>query len=318
VIVCLAANPSIDKLFEVEEVTPGQIHRPGGFVQVAGGKGLNVARAVASLGADVVAVALLRGHAGKWIEEALAAEGVRSRIVWTHGENRSALSVADRETGGLTEFYENGSDVPSSAWPELAHAAEDEVRAAGAGSWFTISGSVPKGIPLYAYRELIPPAHEAGARVAIDAHGEPLGSALTAGPDLVKVNAFEASTALGSKIDSALQAADAATEFRRTVGGDDHGAVVTKGGAGALMAAPDGTRWQGGVDAIGDYPVGSGDSFLAGFVVALDRGSDWKDAFRLALGAAAANALMPGAGRFERSQAESFAAEARLDEVPAE
>ena len=59
-IVCVAANPSVDKLFQVELVVPGGIHRPSGYVQVAGGKGLNAARAAATLGADVLAVAATR------------------------------------------------------------------------------------------------------------------------------------------------------------------------------------------------------------------------------------------------------------------
>jgi hypothetical protein len=69
VIVCVAANPSIDKLFEVERLIDGAIHRPVGFVQVAGGKGLNAARAAHSLGAEVQVAAILRGYAGKWLEE---------------------------------------------------------------------------------------------------------------------------------------------------------------------------------------------------------------------------------------------------------
>ena len=121
-IVCLAANPSVDRLFEVERLVKGDIHRPSGFVQVAGGKGLNVARAARSLGADVCVVALLRGHTGRWLQE-LAAEGVEGEFVWTHGESRSSLSVADRETAGLTEFYEHGAVAPDAAWVELTHAA---------------------------------------------------------------------------------------------------------------------------------------------------------------------------------------------------
>ena len=114
-IVCLAANPSIDKLFEVDRLIKGDIHRPLGLVATAGGKGLNVARAAHVLGGEATAVSLLRGHAGKWLEEQLSAEGVPGVSVWTHGENRSSLSVADRESGGLTEFYEHGSVVPSAA-----------------------------------------------------------------------------------------------------------------------------------------------------------------------------------------------------------
>ena len=70
-IVCVAGNPSIDKLFVVERLRPGEIHRPIDFVQVPGGKGLNVARAAATLGAHVRVAAVLCGHAGRWIEQAL-------------------------------------------------------------------------------------------------------------------------------------------------------------------------------------------------------------------------------------------------------
>jgi fructose-1-phosphate kinase PfkB-like protein len=167
-IVCLAANPSVDRLFEVERLVKGDIHRPSSFVQVAGGKGLNVARAAKALGADVCAVALLRGHSGRWLQEALAAEGVDGEFVWTHGENRSSLSVADRETAGLTEFYEHGAVAPEAAWVELTHAADSRCTP---GSWLTISGSMPRGAPDDGYRDLIAEERGAGVHVALDAVG---------------------------------------------------------------------------------------------------------------------------------------------------
>ena len=123
------------------------------------------------------AVALLRGHAGKWLQETLSSEGVHGSFVWTHGENRSSLSVADRETGGLTEFYEHGSEVPSSAWPELADATVDLFADA---TWLTISGSLPVGIDDAAYRDMVSEARAAGVRVALDAEGERLRLALEA------------------------------------------------------------------------------------------------------------------------------------------
>ena len=195
-IVCLVANPSIDKLFEVERLVRGDIHRPVGFEQTAGGKGLNVARAVSALGGDVRAVALFRGHSGKWLEETLSSEGVHGSFVWTHGENRSSLSVADRETGGLTEFYEHGSEVPSSAWPELANAT---AALFGETTWLTISGSVPVGIDDSAYRDLVGEARAVGVRVALDAEGDRLRLALEGQPDVVKVNASEASELLDDR-----------------------------------------------------------------------------------------------------------------------
>jgi 1-phosphofructokinase family hexose kinase len=309
VIVCLAANPSIDKLFEIERLVRGDIHRPLGFEQTAGGKGLNVARAARSLAADVRAVALLRGHAGKWLEETLASEGVHGSFVWTHGENRSSLSVADRETGGLTEFYEHGSEVPSSAWPELAEATSGLFEGA---SWLTISGSVPRGVDDTAYRDLVAEARAAGVRVALDAEGDRLRLALDAHPDVVKVNASEASGLLGVPTARRDDALVAAQKLRELAGGEDHVGIVTRGAEGVVLAAPDGALYEGVLYVRGRYPVGSGDAFLAGLVVGLDRGAGWAGALRLALGAATANAELPGAGRLDPSRAEALAEQATV------
>ena len=81
------------------------------------------------------------------------------------------------------------------------------------------------------------------------------------------------------------------------------------------LAAPDGSLYVGGLYVRGRYPVGSGDAFLAGLVTALDRGDDWEGALRLGLGAATANAEMPGAGKLDPARAEALAAQAEVDEA---
>ena len=271
-IVCLAANPSIDKLFEIDRLVKGDIHRPLGLVQAAGGKGLNAARAAHALGADVIAVALLRGHAGKWLEEQLSAEGVPGSYVWAHGENRSSLSVADHETGGLTEFYEHGSVVPGAAWIELMQVASLLWKP---GGWLTISGSLPRGAPDEGYRDLLAEARAAGVHVAVDAEGERLRLALEAHPDVVKVNQAEARELLGVPTARREEALAAASKLRDLSGGDGHAGVVTRGADGVVVAAPDGTLFEGRLYVRGRYPVGSGDAFLAGLIAGLDTGDRW-------------------------------------------
>jgi 1-phosphofructokinase family hexose kinase len=309
VIVCLAANPSIDKLFEVERLVRGDIHRPLGFVQKAGGKGLNVARAARALDADVVAVPLLRGHAGRWLADQLEAEGVAVSPVWAHGENRSSLSVADRETGGLTEFYEHGAVVPAAAWTELAHATASLFERAG---WLTISGSMPRGAPDDGYRDLVAEARAAGVRVAVDAEGERLRLALVSAPDVVKVNQAEARELLGVPTARREEAIAVARKLRDLAGGDGHAGVVTRGADGVVLAAPDGTLFEGVLYVRGRYPVGSGDAFLAGLVAELDRGEGWEAALCLALGAAAANAELPGAGALDPARARELSGRAEV------
>ncbi len=311
-IVCVAANPSIDKLFEVERLVRGAIHRPLGFVQVPGGKGLNVARAVHSLGAEVRATGILRGHAGRWIEEALQAEGIDGAFVWTHGESRSSLSVADRGDGSLTEFYEHGGEIPSASWVELVQAVSAEFRT---GELLTISGSIPRGAPEDGYRDLVAEARGAGVRVALDAEGEPLRRAVGAGPDIVKVNAAEAAGLLEISVAAREEALAAAAELRELAGGEGHAGIVTMGADGLFVAAPDGSAFEGVLYERGRYPVGSGDAFMAGLVVGLARDNGWPDALRRALGAATANAEIPGAGKLDGARAEALAARAIVTQI---
>jgi 1-phosphofructokinase family hexose kinase len=302
VIACVAPNPSIDRLFEVGRLQPGRIHRPTGVAQVPGGKGLNVARAAAALGADVHAVALLGGHAGRWIADSL---DVPLTVAWHGNETRTCLSVADDETGSLTEFYEAGASVAGADWDAFAKLVRD---AGISARWTTISGSLPPGAPADGYEQLV-----AASNVAVDTTA--LGRAR---PALVKVNAAEASTLTGLPVGSVEDALAAARALRLRLGGDGHAAAVTCGDEGALLVAPDGRAWRGSLEAGSRYPVGSGDAFLAGLVTALERDEPWEQALRAAIGAAAANAELPGAGILDPGRARSLAGEAVVRAVAPE
>jgi 1-phosphofructokinase family hexose kinase len=310
VIVCVAANPSIDKLFEVERLHIGAIHRPHAFTQVAGGKGLNCARAASALGADVTATGILAGHAGRWIEEALAAEDIEGRFAWTDGESRASLSVAAKTSGGLTEFYERGPDVGERGWEQLERVFRDVVSAA---SWVTISGSLPPGAPSDGYARLTAIATEHGGRVALDAEPDALAHGLKAGPAVVKVNAEEAAALVGSTVDTEADAVAAAREIRAAISSADPVAIVTRGIEGAIVCRSEDEVRRARLYERGPYPVGSGDAFLGGLVTALERGDDWESALRLAMGSAAANAELPGAGRLDAARAVDLAARALIE-----
>jgi len=297
VILCVAANPSIDRLFEVERLVPGSIHRPADFVQVAGGKGLNVARAAAKLGGRVQAAALLGGHAGRWIAEQLEDEEIELHSAWAGAETRSSLSVAGAIEDGLTEFYEHGFPVEAEEWEAFSGLV---LRLAPAAGWTTISGSLPSGAPGDGYLPMI-----RASSAALDTR-EP---GIEARPRVVKLNAEEASSVLGRQVRGLVEAGDAARTLHEATGGT---AVVTAGREGAALVEPDGRLLTGRIDAVGRYPVGSGDAFLAGLAVALDGGAGWRDALALALGAATANAELPGAGVLDPARARELAAAAAI------
>jgi 1-phosphofructokinase family hexose kinase len=315
VIVFACAHPSIDKLFEVERLTPGAIHRPTSFVQVAGGKGLNAARGAAQLGAEVRAVALLGGHAGGWIEDALAEESIDARFARGSHETRSCLSAADEETGGLTEFYEDGPSVEPEVWEAFEAEIEEALVDA---AWIALSGSIPAGAPADGYAGIAASARSSGVRVAVDARGVFLEHALSSEPDVVKVNVGEAAQILESRTtndDPVVVAMD----LRRRAGGDGHAAVVTLGTDGTIAVDPDGRVFRGALDVRGRYSVGSGDAFLGGLLTALDAddpfGSALASALASGLGAAAANAEVPGAGRLNAERARALSARARVETI---
>ncbi len=308
-ILCVAGNPSIDKLFEVDDLVPGEIHRPCSFVALPGGKGLHVAQVTTALGGEAIATGILAGHTGRWVAETLAADGVRSEFAWGPGETRSSLSVADRATGRLTEFYEDGLPARAEDWSALAEIVEGLVPGA---RWLALAGSLPAAADLEGYPRLMGAARRAGVPVAIDSRGPALARAVAEEPELVKINVHEAAELLGRPIAGVAEAREAAAEIRGRIGGDGHAAVITLGEEGMVLADPDGDIWQGTVAARGDYPVGSGDALLAGLLTALAAGEPWSQAAALGLGAAAANAELPGAGRLEPPRARQLAAAAQI------
>lgn len=312
-IICVAGKPSVDRLFEVEAVAPGEIHRPTSLVVVPGGKGLNVARASAALGGAVTATGILAGHAGRWISDSLADEGVPARFAWGPGETRACLSVAD-QAGALTEFYESGAPATAEAWADLVAIVAELL---GSARWLTLSGSLLSDTPADGYAQLIERAAAAGVRAAIDSRGPWLAAALDAGPALVKINAEEASELLDERLTDRDHAAAAARTIRERAGGDGHAVAITLGEAGMVLVDPDGRALAGSTPARGRYPVGSGDALLAGLVTALADGEPWVAAAALGLGAGAANAELPGAGRLDPARARELAAMADVAELAA-
>jgi fructose-1-phosphate kinase PfkB-like protein len=148
--------------------------------------------------------------------------------------------------------------------------------------------------------------------VAVDAEGQRLRLSLEAQPDVVKVNQAEARELLGVPTARREEALSAANKLRDLAGGDGHAGVVTRGAEGVVVAAPDGTLYEGVLYVRGRYPVGSGDAFLAGLITSLDRGDAWDEALGHALGAATANAELPGAGKLDPARAAELGSQAEV------
>ena len=157
-ILFVAANPSIDRLARGgRRSTVGAIHRPDGVLAVPGGKGLNAARAAVALGARVTAMAIVGGQAGEWIAERLAETGIDAALVRDGGlaETRTCLSVLDRSTGRLTEFYEPGTAIQPDNVAGVRGRACGPSSTRATSAAVVCSGSLPPGAPDDAYARIV-------------------------------------------------------------------------------------------------------------------------------------------------------------------
>ena len=298
-LVCVSLNAAVDKTAAVAQLVPGEIHRPELLSVVPGGKAINVARAAAGFGLMASVVPVVGGHAGAWLEEALAAGGLVARPVRVAGESRTCLSVLDRSTGRLTEFYEAGVVLDADGWAAVESAVTAELAPDPDGTVVVVSGSLPVGAPEDAYARLVRLVQGAGGRCVVDIGGRALALAVAAGPWLAKVNAAEAAEATGLAPGREPEALAAAHALRQAGAGM---ALVTRGAHGSLLLDEDGAAWRvGPAPEHGPYSVGSGDSLLAGFLAAIAEGVTPAEAARRGSAAGTANALHPGQGHIDRA-----------------
>jgi hypothetical protein len=248
---------------------------------VPGGKALNAARAAHALGADVHAIALLGGHIGRWVADALEDEGVTCDAVAGPGETRICVSVSDG--GDLTEFYEPGPELEPEHWAALEAAAARGRRPRELGRRRRLAPARrPADGPARLLRRR--PRGRRPRRARRQRRGAPLG--LAAGPDFVKINAHEAAE-LGFQ---------SAERLRDAAGAADAAAITHWAGRAWSSRPPRGTL-RADPPRLGSYPVGSGDSGARRLPRRARRRRVVAGGARRAVEAASANAQVPGAGR---------------------
>lgn len=308
-ITVVGLSPSLDLTYLVDALRLGEIHRPTELVRCAGGKALNLARAAATLEAPAAVVAVLGGVSGQYLRDALESAGIEVRAVWTPAETRTCVSIASADSGALTEVYQYAEAIPAPVWSELTDILASALQQRP--GWLAISGGAPRGLEPDAMAALVRLGHAAGANVAVDTHGPGLVAAVDARPALVKVNRLEAAELL--QVPPRTSLLSMAEQIRARCGAT---VVLTDGRDGALALDGQGALQADIPEVSGRFPVGSGDSFLGGLVAELDRGSAVADALRTATAAGAANAMVPGPGRFEPEQVAALRARVAVRVLP--
>lgn len=281
-------NPALDKTAVVAGFAVDEVNRIVDLRQDPGGKGINVSKVVTELGGSTRALALLGGPTGRKIEAMLADAGIDVWAFEAGGETRTNLKIVDPELDTHTDVNEPG---PEASPETLAAMLDSLVRELSAGDVVVLSGSLPKGAPADTYATWCRACAEAGAKVFLDADGEPLAHGLDALPYLVKPNEVELGRICGRPLDDEEDILD---EARALVSRGVGRVVVSMGGAGSILV--DGSRAL--VARSPRVPVGStvgaGDSVVAALALAEERGLGLEDAIRLAMATGAANVMQSG------------------------
>ena len=175
-VVTLTLNPTIDISSEADKVRHTHKTRTFGEEIEPGGGGINVARVLHRLGADVCALFLSGGITGRVLDELLKRAGIDHRMVPIEGDTRISLTIAERSSGKEFRFVPEGPEVgPSEAKALLDAAAQTPC------DYLVASGSLPRGVSEDFYAQLAEAATRRGVRFVLDTSGPPLRAAIDAG-----------------------------------------------------------------------------------------------------------------------------------------
>ena len=289
-ILTVTPNVAIDRTYRVPHVELGHVHKVADVIAQVGGKGVNVARALARSGRPTLACGLFCADGLAAAEQSLRAEGIPARLFGVGGTARQTITImAGEPTATTTAFDEPGPTVSVPTWSAFVdHAGA----ALGAAELAVVAGSLPPGTPVTGLAELTARLQRGGAQVLLDARGEPLSRALAKRPAVVKLNRGELGETLGGAVEDRADALAGAEALRELGAGS---VIVTLGEAGAVGVDVDGA-WEV-THARGEgNPIGAGDAFSAGFAATLLATADFAESLRQGAAGALASLRTPAAG----------------------
>jgi len=306
-ITTVTLNTALDITYTIPQFHVNQLHRMNGYLSVPGGKGVNAARVLKTLGESVTATGYVAGYQGTTLLAGLRTEAIPSDfIALQNGETRRAITILDPTLGTSTELIEDGPTITEAELRELrlkiASLAKDS-------AWVLLCGSLPLGCPNWIYAELAEIVHHQGAKVGLDTRGEALREGLYGKPDLVKPNEYELAELAGIRSNDDHATLQATTSL---LSDDTRLIVVSQGERGAL-AGYGGQLYRVHIPKVNAInPVGSGDSMMAGIVTALHRGHDIIEALRLGTACGTVNTLHTMAGKVTLQEIEAIHKEIQI------
>jgi 1-phosphofructokinase family hexose kinase len=308
-IITVTLNSAVDVAATLSRLEVGAVNRSHTVEMFPGGKGVNVAKAVAALGGDVLATGFVGcGPVGGLLQQALTEAGVRHHFIGLPGDTRLTFLLYD-ETGHTETIVNNPAGYRVS--PEGFQALRDRLSGlAGPRDLVVLSGSVAEGCRPDAYAELIRALADAGAKAVLDTSGEALARGVEARPFMVKPTARELADLIGWRPQTDHEVLAAAREISArgveavVVSLGARGAIAVRAGDAYAVRPPAATVISA---------IGAGDAMVGGMVVALSRGETFAEALRLGTAAAVSSLRRHGAGMCIKAEADRLTADVSVE-----
>ena len=292
-------NASVDKRYKISEVTKGSVMRASHVDNTPGGKGIHVANVVTILKEDCIATGFLGGKTGEFIEEKLNEYNIRQDFVKIQGDTRECIAIITDDLT-QTEILEPGPEVKISEQDEFIKKYTELIKDSDI---IVASGSLPRNIPKDFYGKLIKMANDLGKKFLLDTSGDLLKEGIKAKPFFIKPNKDEIEALTGRKIESVEDAIAERKEFHR----QGIELVVISLGSDGSVAGYNNKFYKVNVPKVNAVnPVGSGDSYVGGIAVALQRGYNIEDMLKYASACGTANALEEETGFVNKNTVEDL------------
>jgi len=307
-ILTVTLNAAVDRTLVVPSLSLGHRHRAPESVTLAGGKGINVARGLRTLGVPVLATGFAGGRNGDAIRDGLSEAAIPFDLVEIEGYSRTSTAIIDPMAGTQTEINEYGPEVSPAEVREFSRRLEHLMEYATA---VVFAGSLPPNLDESFFVGLVQRSRERGLYTVVDSTPSVLRAVLKANPSLVSPNQHEAESVVGFDF---IEGGDFLRGLSRLVELGSSGACITSPSGHSYLTTEDGIVSARAPKVEALSTIGSGDAYLAGLLAGLlHRSLAPVDAVRLAAGCAGANAETLGAGLFEARRAEELAESVQID-----
>lgn len=310
-IATITLNPSLDEHIFVPKLVLAETNRWTKLRRNAGGKGIDVSRAVHAMGGETMAYGFIGGDQGRALEILLDNEGgVPFGFTPIQQETRTNFIITDAETLQQTRILAPG---PRISKRELERFLRKLSQMRPKPDLFVASGSVPPGVPENIYYQIISEARSQNVRTILDTTRQWLHEGLKAKPFLVKPNVQEAEALFKIWLDTeeaiintALHLVEMGVEIGVISRGKDGLIAATK--EKIIKAVPPRVKVKS--------TVGAGDSTVAGFALKLANNEPLIEACRLATAMGTAAVMNPGTGLSHRADVENILPKIKIIEIP--